>query len=84
MSCLIYASNGRGQCIGKCDSNCYDAKHPECDCICGGRNHGVGQKKATENTIKYCDDWIDRYAKENKLKTGDIHVNPDIYQTKLF
>lgn len=34
----------------RCDARCYNAKGPDCDCICGGKNHGVGLQKAQENT----------------------------------
>ena len=34
----------------RCDAKCYDAKCPDCDCVCGGRNHGAGLKKAMDNT----------------------------------
>lgn len=37
-------------CVGRCDAKCYAAHESDCDCICGGRNHGVGQEQATENT----------------------------------
>lgn len=83
MSCLIYASNG-DHCIGKCDANCYNATHPECDCICRGANHGVGLKQAQENTAKYCDEWIKKYAEEKALSQKDIHVNQKIFQLNLF
>jgi len=43
----VYDSNG---CIGRCDAKCHEAEQPECDCICGGVNHGVGQKQAEINT----------------------------------
>ena len=33
----------------RCDARCYNAKRPNCDCICGGRNHGVGREQAHEN-----------------------------------
>lgn len=33
----------------KCDSACYDARAPKCSCICGGKNHGVGEDKAIDN-----------------------------------
>lgn len=26
----------------RCDATCYDAKHDDCDCICGGANHRKG------------------------------------------
>lgn len=34
-----------------CNSRCYTAKRPKCTCICGRRNHGVGQKQAIHNTL---------------------------------
>jgi hypothetical protein len=48
MTILIAAYNSSG-CIGRCDAKCYNATSPNCDCICGGINHGVGQNKAMEN-----------------------------------
>jgi hypothetical protein len=39
-----YGTNGR------CDAKCYNATHPDCHCVCGGKNHGVGLKQALENT----------------------------------
>lgn len=83
MSCLIYASNG-DHCIGKCDANCYNATHPECDCICGGKNHGVGLAKAQDNTRQYAEKWMVRYAKEKGIDVKDITVNQQIYQGTLF
>ena len=83
MSCLIYACNGRGECIGKCDSNCYNAKTPDCDCICHGANHGVGLKKARENITKHVDEWMERYKRQNKeVKTFGFDGDPK--QIKLF
>lgn len=38
-----YTSDG---CEGRCDARCHDAKEPDCDCICGGRLHGVGRENA--------------------------------------
>jgi hypothetical protein len=49
MTTLIAAYNSEG-CIGRCDSKCHDAEGPDCDCICGGKNHGVGIKQAFANT----------------------------------
>ncbi len=39
----VYTSEG---CVGRCDARCHDAALPECDCICGGRLHGVGRARA--------------------------------------
>lgn len=48
---LITAGNSEGE--RRCDGRCYDAKGPHCDCVCGGRNHGVGLQQAQENTREY-------------------------------
>jgi len=46
---LIEVRNSDGV-IGRCDARCYDAGKPECDCCCGGINHGVGRKRAMDHT----------------------------------
>ncbi len=33
----------------RCDAKCYNAKHPSCDCVCGGKNHGAGLDRAMDN-----------------------------------
>jgi predicted RNase H-like HicB family nuclease len=44
---VVYTSDGV---IGRCDAKCYDAKPgSECDCICGGVNHGQGLAEALCN-----------------------------------
>jgi hypothetical protein len=47
---LIEQRNGDGSLAGRCDARCYEAKNPDCDCICGGKNHGAGLKQAMDNT----------------------------------
>ncbi len=42
----VYNSEG---CVGRCDAKCHDAEGPECHCICGGANHGVGERIALED-----------------------------------
>lgn len=34
----------------RCDGKCHEAKSPasECKCICGGRFHGIGGKRAVD------------------------------------
>ena len=59
MTTLIsYQSSGGDQ--GRCDAKCYDAQEPDCDCICGGRNHGAGKQQAIENTRELAQSWIDQ------------------------
>jgi len=83
MGSLIYQHNGQ-HCTGKCDSNCYNATGPICDCICGGKNHGVGLEQAKENTRLYAEEMIEQYSKANGIDKRDLHVNPDIFQLSLF
>ena len=57
MVTLIAAYNSEG-CIGRCDAKCYDATGPDCECICGGMNHGVGRRKAEDNTRELAEEWM--------------------------
>lgn len=41
---------------GRCDERCYMARHPECTCCCGGKNHGVGKEQAMENVRDWAED----------------------------
>lgn len=49
MATLITVTNSSGV-VGRCDAKCHEATHPDCDCVCGGANHGVGLKQAMTNT----------------------------------
>jgi hypothetical protein len=58
MATLIAAYGSGGQCLGRCDAQCYDAKHPECTCICKGENHGQGFDVAVQQTIERSASWL--------------------------
>lgn len=30
----------------------------QCDCICGGRNHGAGKQQALDNTRELAESWV--------------------------
>lgn len=45
---LLEVGNSEG--ARRCDAKCYTAEGAECDCICGGTNHGVGLEQAMRNT----------------------------------
>lgn len=52
-----------------CNARCYNAKHPNCACVCGGMNHSVGLEDATERTkdVKW------RLVNEGKeVKVGQV------------
>lgn len=62
----VYTSDG---CKGRCDARCYNAKHPDCNCVCGGANHGQGLKQATINTRELAEAWLDTYTKKYRLES---------------
>ncbi len=47
---LIEIRGGDGRLIGRCDARCHDAVSHECNCCCGGRNHGKGLARAVAQT----------------------------------
>lgn len=59
MTTLIAVYNSDG-CVGRCDARCYEAAEEECDCICGGRNHGAGQERALGNTRELAESWLEQ------------------------
>lgn len=69
MTTLIAVYNSEG-CVGRCDAKCYEAVHPDCDCICGGRNHGAGLKQATGNTQQMAEAWIEKWKQAHPDTTG--------------
>ncbi len=85
MTTLIEVRNSSGV-VGRCDAKCYNAKHPECDCICRGKNHGAGYQQAVENTRDLAEKWIKRYVEENGLSKEDTEalLGADIVQSGLF
>jgi hypothetical protein len=78
---MSYQSSGGDQ--GRCDAKCYDATEPECDCICGGRNHGAGKQQAIDNTRDLAQSWIDR-ARANGQDVTDVQLALDAQHQPLF
>jgi hypothetical protein len=68
----VYKSDG---CVGRCDAKCYDAAGPSCDCICGGRNHGVGRSQAVQNNRELVpDELLAAWAEQHELDRAGLHV----------
>lgn len=57
---LITVYDSEGKRIGKCGYSCYAARNPECKCICGGKNHGIGLKRAMAQTAGIMDSIANR------------------------
>ena len=83
MATLIAVYNSDG-CVGRCDAKCYDATCPDCDCICGGRNHGAGLAVARDNTRELADDWVKAYAARQGLTDYEVLVGLGVAQPDLF
>lgn len=77
MTTLIAVYNSEG-CVGRCDARCHQAVTHECDCICGGKNHGVGRRQAMLNTQELAGRWIERYKQEHSQEFGLSFVVPDV------
>lgn len=83
MSTLIAVYSG-DKCIGRCDANCYEAQHPSCDCVCGGKNHGAGQQQAIQNTREFAEQWVKRYMEERAIREGKGEIGISVLQGNLF
>jgi predicted RNase H-like HicB family nuclease len=77
---ISYQSSG-GQ--GRCDAKCYDAEEPECDCICGGRNHGAGKQEAIDNTRELAESWLE-HARANGQDITSAELAIDAMHQPLF
>jgi hypothetical protein len=69
MVTLISYSNSGGE-QGRCDAKCYEATKPECDCICGGANHGAGLQQAIASTRELAQSWINHAQETSQDVTG--------------
>lgn len=58
MTTLIEVRNSDGV-VGRCDAKCYNATGPDCDCVCGGANHGKGLENALATTEEHCLEWLE-------------------------
>lgn len=53
MTTILVLRDSKGKILSRCNEKCYDAKDVHCDCICKGRNHGKGEKKAIANLLDF-------------------------------
>ena len=71
-----------GTVIGRCDAKCYQAQHTQCECICGGHNHGAGLQQAKTNTHELGEKWIEQWQQEHPGQLAELAQV--IRQTELF
>ena len=60
--------------IGRCDAKCYDARTPECDCICGGANHGKGLSVGRSQTDEHFAQWVVDYLEKLRVSRDDVET----------
>jgi len=82
MTTLIAVYNSEG-CVGRCDAKCYDATGMDCQCVCGGENHGAGLAKAAANTAEMAESWIAEYCKQHDIKPTKSVVKTVGFQPAL-
>lgn len=76
MSTVLAVYNSEG-CVGRCDARCHDAKTLKCECICGGRYHGVGAAHAIEAATEYVDPdgkLRTAFAAAHGLNAGELRI----------
>jgi len=83
MTTLMAVSTASGL-VGRCDARCYLALHPDCECICGGRNHGKGRRQAMDNSRQLATRWIEEYAHKQGLHEFTSTIHPECVQATLW
>lgn len=91
MATLISVYNSDG-CVGRCDEKCHGALQPECHCICGGVNHGVGLAQARKNTQSLSDEQVKTVCETadaclialGRAAGGPIRIFKEEQQLELF
>ena len=76
-----YSNSGKRQ----CDAKCYNAGHGDCNCCCGGLNHGVGLSQATENTKSLADTIKEFFTNQDKAQeSNSTFIDPSVFQLSFF
>lgn len=72
MPALIKVTRLDGTEIGRCDAKCYNATHPHCTCVCNGHNHGVGLRRAAQQTIDHAKQFLLQWAQQHPAEKPDL------------
>lgn len=88
MTTLITARNHYGKIVSRCDQRCYNAKHHKCNCICRGKNHGLGRQAAVQQTPDIIADllqaWNETHPKQqastiSQWRTAAHYATPSLF-----
>src|SRR5690606_7250206 len=77
--CCLGPVTDKGRWIRKelrpeCDNRCLNARGPNCDCKCNGRNHGIGLAGIVEMTFDGGAVILRPLKPEESIKIGRAHV----------
>jgi len=78
---MVLMTQGNSEGGRRCDARCYNAKGPDCECCCGGINHGVGLKQARGNAARIAETLVEVAADVERL-VDRVRVEP--VQGELF
>jgi hypothetical protein len=82
MTTLISYKTSTGA-TGRCDAKCHKAKRQKCKCICGGLNHGVGQKQAAKNIPEHLKEILKEGVYINIDAISEINAQQELFPPKL-
>jgi len=83
MSTLISIRTAQGE-VSVCNAKCYEAKHPRCLCICGGKNHGVGIEQAKQNVLQHQKEMVDAFVLMNHIHDYEVMINITVVNQMTF
>jgi hypothetical protein len=69
-----------GNFVRRCDAHCHMAKGDSCECICNGRNHGVGFKQAIANVREDMEELFQEENIEYTFDIGEVDTVVDLQQ----
>ncbi len=70
--------------VGRCDTKCSQALHPDCVCICRGSNHGKGRAVAVENTRQLAQAWLQHEAQGQGRSQFTTRLHAECQQDTLW
>lgn len=76
MTVVITWSDGNS--TRRCDGKCHNAKGDRCNCICGGRNHGVGEVQAIRNAREDVEDVLNAEGFSLRPLQLTLELDPEV------